>query len=217
MWVARIRVMHDCVIGNRCRKFNVTDTGLSFNVFRENGKIFAPQIQVLSGKDEDVKAFIRDFRKDKRVENLEVEGNALFFVEVRSDSFPSAFNNPKLIFSKPVTVDAQGYEYWDVASWKKQTLTEFIKSLQSSLEDVTVEKILQSKLTDIYFIHLRPKLTGRQKRAMELAIELGYYEWPKRAGFEKLAKAMGVSVQTYREHLKKAEQKTIPDLMKQIS
>ena len=217
MWVARIRVRHDCVIGNRCRKFNVTDLGgVAFNVFREGGKIHAPQIQVLSGKEDDVKQFIEELKADKRVTDFEQEGNAIFFVEVRSDEFPSAFHNPKLIFSKPVTVDTDGYEYWEVASWEKETLSEFIKNLQKSLDDVKVEKILQSKLTDIYFIHLRPKLSGKQKRALELALELGYYEWPKRTDFAKLSKAMGISVQTFREHLKRAEQKVMPDLIKQI-
>ncbi len=113
-------------------------------------------------------------------------------------------------------MDTDGYEYWEVASWKKETLTEFIKHLQESLDDVKVEKIQQSKLTDIYFIHLRPKLSSKQKRALELALELGYYKWPKRADFAKLSKAMGVSVQTFREHLKRAEQKVMPDLIKQI-
>lgn len=217
MWVARIRVRHDCVIGNRCRKFNVTDLGgVAFNVFREKGKIHAPQIQVLSGKDDDVKQFIEELKADERVTDFEQEGNAVFFVEVRPDEFPSAFHNPKLIFSKPVTVDTEGFEYWEVASWKKETLTEFIKNLQESLDEVKVEKISQSKLTDIYFIHLRPKLSEKQKRALELALELGYYEWPKKADFAKLSKAMGVSVQTFREHLKRAEQKVMPDLIKQI-
>lgn len=217
MWVARVRIKHDCVIGNRCRKFNVTDIGgIAFNVFREKGKIHAPQIQVLSGKEEDVKAFIKDLKKDKRVKNFEREGNAVFFVEARPDEFPSAFHNPKLFFFKPVTVDTRGYEYWEVASWRKETLTEFIKNLQHSLHDVKVEKIQQGKLTDIYFIHFRPELSKQQKRALELALELGYYEWPKKAGFKKLAKAMNVSVQTYREHLKKAEHKVMPDLIKLI-
>jgi len=217
MWVARIRIRHDCVIGNRCRKFNVTDIGgIAFDIFREKGKVHAPQIQTLSGKEEDVNAFIKDVEKDPRVKDFEREGNAIFFVEVRPDSFPSAFYNPKLFFYKPVTVDKEGYEYWEVASWQKPVLTEFIKNLQKSLKEVKVENIREGKLTDIYFIHFRPKLSKQQKRALELALEMGYYEWPKKADFSKLSKAMSVSVQTYREHLKKAESKIMPDLVKQI-
>ncbi|MDD5163362.1 MAG: helix-turn-helix domain-containing protein [Candidatus ainarchaeum sp.] len=216
MWVARIRVRHDCVVGNRCRQFNVTTAGISFDVFREQKKIHAPQIQVLSGKEEDVKAFIEDLKKDRRITNFEQEGNSVFFVETRQDMFPSAFNNPKLIFSKPVTVDAQGFEYWEVASWKKETITEFIKKLRISLEEVLVEKIKKTKLTDVYFLHVSPKLSPKQKRALELALESGYYEWPKRTDFAKLAKAMKVTIQTYREHLKKAEQKIMPNLAKSI-
>ena len=69
---------------------------------------------------------------------------------------------------------------------------------------------------DIYFSRLMPKLTDKQKRAVTLAWEYGYYRWPKKTDFGKLAKLMKVSVPTYREHLKKAEQKLMPDLMKSI-
>ncbi len=218
MWVARVRVRHDCVIGNRCRKFNVTDVGgIAFDVFREKNEIHAPQIQTLSGREEDVNAFVEDLAKDSRVKNLEREGNAVFFVEVRPDDFPSTFYNPMLFFYKPVTVDTEGFEYWEVASWKKTALTDFIKSLQKSLKEVRVEKIQEGSFSDIYFIHFRPKLSKQQKRALELALEMGYYDWPKKADFAKLSKAMNVSVQTFREHLKKAEHKVMPDLTKHIS
>ena len=217
MWVARVRIRHDCVIGNRCKKFNVIDIGgIVFDVFKENGIVHAPQIQTISGKEEDVEAFFTDLKKDRRVKHFEREGNAVFFVEVRPDSFPTAFYNPKLFFYKPVTVDREGYEYWEVASWNKEPLTKFIKDLQSSLEDVKVEKIQEGKLTDIYFVNFRPELSKKQKHALELALELGYYQWPKKTGFGKLAKAMNVSIQTYREHLKKAEQKIMPQLAKQL-
>jgi predicted DNA binding protein len=218
MWIARVRIRHDCVIGNRCRKFNVTDIGgIAFDVFRDKGKIHAPQIQTLSGKEEDVEAFIKDVAKDPRVKNLEREGNAIFFVEVRPDDFPSAFYNSNLFFYKPVTVDTEGFEYWEVASWKKSAITDFIKGLQNSLKEVKVEKIQEGKLTDIYFAHFRPNLSKKQKRALELALEMGYYQWPKKADLKKLANAMNVSVQTFREHLKKAEHKVMPDLIRQMS
>ncbi len=217
MWVTRVKIRHDCVIGNRCRKFNVVDIGgIVFDVFKENDRIHAPQIQTLSGKEKDVKAFIEDVASDSRVKNLEVEGNAIFFVEVRPDDFPSAFYNSKLFYYKPVTDDTEGFEYWEVASWKKSVLTDFIKRLQKSLKEVKVEKIQEGKLTDIYFAHFRPKLSKQQKRALELALEMGYYDWPKKADFSKLSKAMNVSVQTFREHLKKAEHKVMPDLIRQI-
>jgi predicted DNA binding protein len=54
-------------------------------------------------------------------------------------------------------------------------------------------------------------------KAFELAIENGYYSWPKGTDFIELAKKMKVSVPTFREHLKRAESKLIPDLIKTIN
>ncbi len=44
----------------------------------------------------------------------------------------------------------------------------------------------------------------------------GYYDWPKRTDFQQLSQKMKVTVSTYREHLKKAEKKILPDLIKQL-
>jgi predicted DNA binding protein len=43
----------------------------------------------------------------------------------------------------------------------------------------------------------------------------GYYDWPKRTDFQQLARMMKISVPSYREHLKKAEKKLLPDLIRQ--
>ena len=37
MWVTRIKIKHDCIIGTRCKKFGITSTGTPFNVFVEKG------------------------------------------------------------------------------------------------------------------------------------------------------------------------------------
>lgn len=216
MWITRIKIKHDCIIGNRCERFGVTTTGIPFNVFIEKGITYSPQIQTLHGNEDNIRQFIKNLKKDKRITNLEVEGNTIFLIEVRKEKIPATFKHEKLIFVKPVFVDKQGYEYWEVASWKKAILTEFISNIKKEIKSAEVLKIEQTKLTDIYFAHLLPKLTKNQKRAMELAFEHGYYSWPKRTDFGKLAEIMKVSVPTFREHLKRAEEKLMPDLIKSI-
>ena len=216
MWITRIKIKHDCVIGNRCEKFGVTTTGTPFNVFVEKGVTHSPQVQTLQGDEKNVKDFIKDLKKDKRITHFEVEGNTVFFIEIRKEKIPASFHHTKLIFVKPVFVDKNGYEYWEVASWKKSILTDFIANMEKEIGKVEVLKIEETKLTDIYFAHLLPKLTSNQKRAIELAFENGFYAWPKRTDLGELAKIMKVSVPTYREHLKRAEEKLMPDLIKSI-
>lgn len=216
MWISKIKIKHDCVIGNRCKKFNVMTTGTPFNVYIENGITYSPQVQTLYGEKEKIKEFIIDIKKDKRITNLEIENNTLFFIEIRKDKIPATFHHAKIIFVKPVFVDKNGYEYWEIASWKKSILSEFIINVKKEISDIKILRIEQTKLTDIYFAHLLPKLSSNQKRAIELAFEKGYYNWPKKTNLGVLAKEMKISVSTYREHLKKAEEKIMPDLIKSI-
>ncbi|MCX6801815.1 MAG: helix-turn-helix domain-containing protein [Candidatus Diapherotrites archaeon] len=216
MWIAKIRIRHDCVIGNRCRKFNVTTVGIPFNIFFEGGKTFAPQLHTLQGSPKDTKAFIEDLKADKRIKELEEDGNKVFFIETRSDKIPSSFYSPKLMFVKPNVVTSDGFEYWELATWKKQFLTEFLREVRRHFPENEILKIEETDLKDIYFSHLMPMLTEKQQQVIDLALRNGFYEWPKRTSLKKLAKAMGISVATYREHLKRAESKLLPDLIKSI-
>lgn len=216
MWITRVKIKHDCIIGNRCEKFKVTTIGTAFNVFQENGITHSPQIHTVHGDEKSIKKFIKDLKKDKRVKNLEVEGNIIFLIEVRKEKIPATFYHSRLIYVKPVFVDTEGYEYWEVASWKKAILIDFIEHLEKNIKNVEVLKIQQTKLTDIYFSRLMPKLTPAQKRAIEFAFEKGYYKWPKKTNFGELAKQMNISVPTFREHLKRAEEKLMPDLIRLI-
>lgn len=212
MWVTRLKIKHDCVIGNRCEKFKLTTLGTPFNVFQEKGITYAPQVQTLHGKEENIKEFIKDIKKDNRIKNLEVEGNTIFFVEVRKDKIPSTFYHQKLIHIRPVFVDIEGYEYWEIASWNRKFLTEFIIKIEKEVGALKILKMEQTKLSEIYFPRIMPNLTRHQKQAIELALENGFYGWPKKTNLIKLAKLMSVSVPTFREHLKRAEEKILPNL-----
>ncbi len=216
MWVTRLKIKHDCVIGNRCEKFKVTTLGTPFNVFQEKGITHAPQVQTLHGKEENINEFIKDIKKDKRIKSLEIEGDTIFFIEVRNDKIPSTFYHQRLIHVKPVFVDIKGYEYWEIASWEKKFLIEFIEKVEREIKNIEILKIEQTKLNEIYFPRIMPKLTAHQKRAIELALENGFYEWPKKTNLIKLAKLMNVSIPTFREHLKRAEEKILPNLTRLI-
>lgn len=52
-------------------------------------------------------------------------------------------------------------------------------------------------------------LTDRQREALQVAHEAGYYEWPREVTCQELADELGVASPTYTEHLRTAEQKLI--------
>ena len=216
MWIAKIRIKHDCIIGDKCERLNVTDTGISFNIYQEKGITYSPQIHTVHGDEEDIRKFLRELKKDKRVTNLEIEGNSFFCIEARKEKVPSTFKTEKLIFVKPVFVDKKGYETWEMASWNRDNLIEFINHIKKDIKNVEILKIQKTKLTDVYYPHLMPKLTPSQKRAIGLAFENGFYDFPKRINMEKLAAVMKVSTPTFCEHIKKAEKKLMPDIISAI-
>lgn len=56
---------------------------------------------------------------------------------------------------------------------------------------------------------VRDHLTDRQREVLHLAHERGYYEWPRGATQEELADELDISVATFTQHLRTAEQKLI--------
>jgi len=218
MWVATLKIRHDCIMGNRCRQFRTMSVGMPFSVYTERGVTYAPQIHTLYGRPGDVRAFVASLAGDPRVRHLESDGDTVFLTEVREDKIPSTFYDPRLIMVRPVEVDREGYEYWRVASWDRLAVNAFISKLKKNrdIEEVKVLSLRKTEVRDVYVVHLFPELTGQQKRAIEVALERGYYSWPKRTGLGELAKLMGVSVQTYREHLKRAEEKLMPEFARVI-
>ena len=214
MWLTRLKIKHDCTIGSRCEKFSCTAYSIPLGNWKDKNLEYAIERHIIVGSDKDVATFLLDLKTDKRIRNLEISKNAVFFVERRKrKEIPSFHWNPRIFFIKPVFVDNKGFEYWEIASWKKENLTKFIKNLEKNREmEVIIEKIHEIKLEDVYFPKLMPKLSERQKRAFELAVEHGYYNFPRKIGLRGLARVMKVSISTLQEHLRKAEENIIPSL-----
>ena len=133
MWEAKIKLKHDCTIGNRCQKFNCKSHSLTLSNWEENGYFFTSQRHNLIGKTTKVVAFISDLKKDKRIHNLKIFNNDVFFIEKRKEkNIPSSFYRSDLIFVKPVDVDNRGVEEWTLASTSKEKLYNFCQGLKNS-------------------------------------------------------------------------------------
>jgi len=68
----------------------------------------------------------------------------------------------------------------------------------------------QNKIKNLGYLTILPELTDKQKKAIELAIRSGYYEYPRKIHLEKLAKLSNLALSTYQAHLRKAERKLLP-------
>ena len=151
-------------------------------------------------------------RKDKRVKYLEINENTMYLIETSKDKPVSQFTK-RMFFVKPVVIGTKGYEYWEIASHKKEELNRFIEKVEPLCQEFELLSIKDTKLNKVYFPKVLPQLTDLQKQSLELAIQNGYYEIPKKTSLRKLAKLMNISLATYQRHLQKAESKVMPDIL----
>ncbi|WP_101296682.1 helix-turn-helix domain-containing protein [Halegenticoccus soli] len=56
-------------------------------------------------------------------------------------------------------------------------------------------------------------LSPRQTEVLSLALEAGYYDWPRRTDAQTLAARLGISHSTLLEHLRKAEKKMLSEAL----
>lgn len=212
MWVAKIKLKQDCILGNRCKKFKVVMQSLDLNEEKKNSKVLTSSIHQLIGNEANIKKLVNDLKKDKRAEYVEFNGQTLFLVETAKKKPVSQFSR-KMFFVKPVIIDMQGNEHWEIASHRKEELIIFIQKVKSLVDDFYLLSLKNTPLQNIYFPKVMPNLTVLQKKALELAIKEGYYEAPKKINLRALAKLMKISLATYQKHLQRAESKVIPDAL----
>lgn len=210
MWIAKLQIKHDCIIGKRCEKFNCSSLGYPLDFFEEKGYHYYFHFEKLNGDKKDIERYIKDLKKDKQVQNLEAENNMIFFTyrTKSKKSMPTQSYLKRVFHLKPVFVDTKGIEHLEIGSWKKEAIMDFIATIKKFTEGIElfeIQKIVQTKMKDVHFPHVMPFLTPQQEKALELAKKQGYYDFPRKIELRELAKMMKVSLSTYREHLRKAE------------
>jgi predicted DNA binding protein len=217
MWITKLKLMHkDCPIVTRCKRFRLVVFSYPSTWYVERGKKFSTTTCYFQSSDESKKnAFIEDLRADKRITHLEISGN-IFSYEIdlgKKGEHVMLYYARQIIFVKPVVNHYDGHEYWEVASWKREVLEQFIDELKTHMDACVILKIENVPLTDVYFPNVLPKLSKGQQEAIELAYNEGYYSYPRKVSLEDLARISQVGVSTFQEHLRKAEVKLLPVIM----
>lgn len=212
MLIAKFIIKHDCILGNRCEKFKVILQSSNPSVYREGGKIVSSSMHYMSGESDKINEFIKDLSKDKKVISLERKGDMFFLLE-KSEEKAVQFFTPKILFTKPVLMDKQGFETWEIASYERKEIETFLGKVEKHFDNYKLLKLKETKIDNVFFPRLMPNLTELQKRAIELAIQQGYYKTPREIDLRKLAKLMDLSLSTYQQHLRVAEEKLIPNIL----
>lgn len=216
MWVAKFKIWHkNCLLRPKCVKHKVTDFVYLINSWKEKKKFYYTESHILQGAEENKRKFVKDLKKEKSIKRLEQRGDYIFTLNeepIEKQYYSPAFD-PKIIQVKPVAQRVDGFEDWELACWDKETL---MKIMDVPVFEVELIYIKETKLADIFLPHIYPKLSPKQKEAIELAVKQGYYQYPRKIDLEKLAEIAKVKRQTYQENLRRAEKKLIPFLTESI-
>ena len=213
MWVLKLRLRHDCIIGSRCQKYNCKSVGYPLDYYYEDSFTYFIHLETLYGDEKNVNSFIQDLKDDGNVKNIEVNRNTTFFTyKSKLSHMPSQSYLKKVFHITPVEVDETGTETWEVGGWERKDIREFIEKIKENtykLDYFKILKIEKTKLQEIYFPKIMPLMTLNQKKALEIAIENNYYDYPRSVELKDLAKIMGISLSTYRQHLRLAEKRVL--------
>ncbi|MBT4375920.1 hypothetical protein HOD29_00915 [archaeon] len=219
MWAAKFLVYdEEGIYSSRAKKFNIGLSGYPLNYYSDKKYFYFIALGFLDGKEKIKKVFLDDLKKDKRVHNLEF--NDSFFICITKETINAEskrlvklFYNPLLIRTKPVKINSEGWEENEVVCFERKFIGQLIK-ISEKKYNLKLKYFKQTKLQDIGVLNVFPNLTAKQQRAMDSAIDNGYYQYPRNIDVKTLAKKNKLSFSTFQEHLRKAENKLIPSFRK---
>ena len=129
------------------------------------------------------------------------------------ESIIDRFEEHNCLYQSP-TIYRQGWEHYTVVAFDGDDIRELLGDLRSDRE---IELLSKTSISETQIPHsmLAPAsqlfeyLTDRQLAALQLALERGYYEQPRKTSLRDLAEQTAVARSTYEEHLRKAENKLL--------
>lgn len=120
----------------------------------------------------------------------------------------AAFTHPTLVVIPPIEYTTQGTMRISVVG-ESTALQSAIDSLPSDIE-LDIDRIEE-------FVGPKPAvaslLSPRQRETIKVALDIGYYEVPRRMTIEAIADRVGCAPGTASEHLRKAESKLLKHVL----
>jgi predicted DNA binding protein len=129
------------------------------------------------------------------------------------ESIIDRFEEHNCLYQSP-TIYRQGWEHYTVIAFDDDDIRALLSDLRAdrdiellSKTAIDEKRIPHSMLTPVD--QLFDDLTDRQLAALQLALENGYYEQPRKTSLREIAGLTSVAKSTYEEHLRKAENKLL--------
>jgi len=96
-----------------------------------------------------------------------------------------------------------------------ETLKEIVGTLREDFGELRLERLVRSgdpTESDTVVVD-RDRLTDRQREVLEAAYEMGYFEHPKGANAQEVARALDINSATLRGHLSAAQSKLLESVL----
>jgi len=129
------------------------------------------------------------------------------------DSIIQRFEEYNCLYQPP-TIHRQGWEHYSVIAFAESDVRALLSALEADRDievlskvEITEQGIPHSMLTPVD--QLFEGVTDRQRAALGLALEEGYFEQPRKVSVADLAAMTDVARSTYEEHLRKAQNKLL--------
>ena len=162
-------------------------------------------------RDNHVKNFVRELKNSDRIVFCNHKDNFLIGQSRESSRYNLLYHH-EIMHLKPWVVDGENStETFVVGSRKRKVLTDIADVIKAKHLG-KLDYIKWREVSDFFLVNVMPKITSKQKRAMELAVKHGYYNYPRKTNLRSLAKRMKISYSTFQAHLRKAEHRLIPTL-----
>ena len=209
MWISEFQFDgSDAPIGSIAKKFNVSITTYPVSLTEEKNKLLIYFAVNIYGSEVDKKLVLEYAKKNSRIHFIEQNNDFLIILFEEPKSTKPAYQH-NIIHTRPIFISSDGREIWSVASKNKNNLTKFYTFLKK-MRNAKMLFIKNKKVNNISIAQIYPELTNKQKQAIKLAIEEGYYDIPRKIDVKDLAKKSNLAFSTYQVHLRKAESKLIP-------
>ncbi|MFA6064402.1 MAG: helix-turn-helix domain-containing protein [archaeon] len=169
-------------------------------------------INVTGESKKQVSAFFSELKKHSAVVDVELlksQANttlAMIKVKVPTSSYDEIIASGALLFKPP---EMKGGV--DVHS----IITTDFKSLKGVLKELhEIGDLKVTRIGDVAPEMEKDFLTEKQTDALRFAVNEKYYSWPRGATLDALAKKNRMKRRAYQEHLRKAESKLLPVLLR---
>jgi predicted DNA binding protein len=210
-----LRIKHDCPFGSISEKHPSARICIWYTPDHET-------IEILTENPKERGPIIREFSRLVDILEENFEGNQTHLVTTR---FPWTLENcvTKNIESFnllciPPEVYEKGWEHYHVIAFRHEDFQGFLKSVEE--KGFKVEVLLKSTFNGFLVNSLAlnadavfSNLTGKQREALLISYDHGYYKMPRKASLTAIAKTRRIPRTTFEEHLKKAENKIVAGLI----